>query len=208
MDKKHFSDGEIISVAWDRLKRHFLVLFGSAILVVALLGIPQLIATIIQNNILTIIVFLYYFFGAIYFTIGFYRMVIAAADDKDPEFALLFSGHDVFFPFLGVTILYGLIVMGGMLLFVVPGVIWMLKYLFAPWLVIDQKMSPMDALNKSAEMTDGLKWDLLAFYFLVSTIAMLGAIALYVGMIITVPLSLMALAVLYRHLGPAHPAKK
>lgn len=204
MDHKAFSDGAILKLGWKKTQEHLGFLIGVTLLSFFIILVPQVVSIFVKNDIVSILLFIVYMFLAIFLAIGLLRIVIAIADDKQPEFGLLFSGMDVFLNYLFVTILYSIIVFAGFILLIFPGVIWMLKFMFAPWLVVDQKMGPIEALKKSAEMTSGMKWDLLGFQAVAFVVSMLGVLALYIGMLVTTPLVMIATAALYRHLGPKH----
>ncbi|PJC41244.1 MAG: hypothetical protein CO041_05365, partial [Candidatus Pacebacteria bacterium CG_4_9_14_0_2_um_filter_40_15] len=50
--------------------------------------------------------------------------------------------------FLG-TLLMGVIILAGLIFLIVPGIYFSLKYYFVPFLLIDKKMGPMEALKAS-----------------------------------------------------------
>lgn len=105
-----------------------------------------------------------------------------------------------FFTFLLVCVLYGLMVGIGLLLLVVPGVIWALKFGFAGFFVVDKKPDPIEAFRESNRLTQGVKGQLLAFALLALGINLLGAIALGVGLFVTVPTTFLAAAYVFRRL--------
>jgi len=82
-----------------------------------------------------------------------------------------------------VNLVTGLIVIGGLLLLVVPGIYWALKYQYAPLLALDQDLSVGEALKRSAELTDGVKWGFVTFLIYAIGIGLLGLLALVVGVI-------------------------
>lgn len=51
----------------------------------------------------------------------------------------------------------------GFVLFVVPGIILALAYTFVNFVIIDSKLSAIDALKKSREMMKGYKWNYFVF---------------------------------------------
>ena len=105
-----------------------------------------------------------------------------------------------FFPFLLTYVLYGLIVGFGLVLLIVPGVIWGLKFFFATFLVADKKLDPIEALRASSRLTDGVKTQLLVFALLMGGVNLLGALALGVGLLVTVPTTFIASAYVFRRL--------
>lgn len=64
-------------------------------------------------------------------------------------------GFKTFWPILWVVILRGLIVTGGLILLVIPGVIWALRYSLASQVSIIEGKRGMDALRRSRELTQG-----------------------------------------------------
>ncbi|MBP9668723.1 MAG: hypothetical protein KBE09_00330 [Candidatus Pacebacteria bacterium] len=113
------------------------------------------------------------------------------------------SVHDLwhptrFVPYLIVTLLTGIAVIVGLVLLVVPGLVAMTMFLFAPYLVLDKGMSPIDAMKHSMKITEGRRMSL--FVFLLSLIGanILGALLLGVGLLVSVPVSLLATVRAYR----------
>lgn len=102
--------------------------------------------------------------------------------------------------YLGGIILQGLIVIGGLILLILPGIIWGIKFSFAPYLIIDKGMGPLEALRESAEMTDGRKWDLVGFYLATMCLAYVGIFGLVIGLVVTLPLAGLAYAGMYNYL--------
>jgi uncharacterized membrane protein len=97
-------------------------------------------------------------------------------------------------------LLVGFAVAAGFLLLIVPGVIFALKYSQTRFLIIDKHMKPMEAVRESARLTKGKRGKIFGFALLLLLINILGALALLVGLLFTIPLSLIATAVLYKSL--------
>jgi hypothetical protein len=114
-----------------------------------------------------------------------------------PVRAELFSD---FFGYLLTTILYGLIVAFGLVLLIVPGVGWALKFGFAPFLAVDEGLDPLAALRESARLTRGVEGKLLRFALLVLAVNAIGALAMGVGLFVTIPTTLIATADVLRRL--------
>ncbi|MBI4281800.1 hypothetical protein HY625_03195 [Candidatus Uhrbacteria bacterium] len=116
---------------------------------------------------------------------------LALLDGKALELGeALKNGWKRFLGFLWTSVLTGLIVGGGLLLFIVPGIIWGLRYFFAPLLCLSEGVSGRAALRRSAELTHGVRWVLLARGYVVSIIGfVLGLLQLIplVGPFLFVP---------------------
>ena len=94
-----------------------------------------------------------------------------------------------------------LIMFCGFLLLIIPGIIWAIGFQLAPYFVVDKGMDPLEALKKSWAATRGAKWNLFLFGLLLGLINMLGFLALMVGLLFTLPLSMVAMAYVYRKLA-------
>jgi hypothetical protein len=112
-----------------------------------------------------------------------------------------------FFTYLLTSVLYGLIVAGGLVLLLVPGVIWGLKYGFAPFAVADEKRDPVEALRESSRLTRGEKGRLFGFALALFGVNLLGVLALGIGLFVTIPTTVIAAAYVFRRLQ-AHAAAK
>ena len=65
----------------------------------------------------------------------------------------------------------------------------------------------MDSLKKSSAMTSGIKMNLFLFAFLLVVINIAGALALIIGLFVTIPTTIMATVYVYRKLLSQTPAK-
>jgi uncharacterized membrane protein len=83
----------------------------------------------------------------------------------------------------------------------VPGIIFMLMFMFTTFIVIERELGPIDAMKESRRITRGHKWQLLGFLLLLVLINLLGLLALVVGMLVSIPVSSLAFAHAYRLLG-------
>lgn len=105
-----------------------------------------------------------------------------------------------FFTFLLTWVLYGLLVAVGLLLLIVPGVLWGLKFGFVGFLVVERKLDPIEAFRESSRLTRGVKGPLFVFALLFVGVNLLGVIALVVGLFVTVPTTVIAAAYVFRRL--------
>ncbi len=133
-------------------------------------------------------------------SIGLIKIAIKLFDNKKCSFVNFFNNFSLFFKYLLGSILYGLIVFIGMLLLIVPGIIWSLKFYFFSYLIVDKNLTPVTALKQSARITEGSKKDLLVFGVLLGLINLAGALCLIVGLFVTIPTSVVAMTFVYKKL--------
>lgn len=109
-------------------------------------------------------------------------------------------------PYLGGRILAGLIVFLGLILLIIPGIFAAYVLYFVGYLIVDRGLGPITALKESHRVTDGNKLDLFLFSLALLVINILGMIPLGLGLFITIPVSIMATAYVYRQVSPAQSA--
>lgn len=136
---------------------------------------------------------------------GYITIALKLVDGQKPAFKDLFTSIKHFFSFLLVNLCYGVIVFVGILLLIVPGIIWALKFQLAPYFVIDRGMDPITALKASAAATKGAKVELLLFGILLQFINAAGFLVVLLGLFATVPTTMVALAHMYRALSKRVP---
>jgi uncharacterized membrane protein len=72
----------------------------------------------------------------------------------------------------------------GIVLLIIPGIIFACKLAFVPYLVIDKNMTAMDALKTSWSMTEGHAMNIFLIGLLAFFISIAGMIVFFVGIII------------------------
>ena len=82
-----------------------------------------------------------------------------------------------------------------------------LMFLFVRYVVIERDMGPTDAMRESIRMTRGNRWKLLWFLILCLLVNLLGLICLVVGLIVSIPVSALAMTHAYRALSASAPAQ-
>lgn len=139
-------------------------------------------------------------------TAGSTALFLRYIDGPKPAFSVLFSKLDQFLPVLGATLLVGLITAVTMLLLIIPGIYFALKYQFVIQLIIDRKLGVIEAMKESGRLTQGKKMSLLLFDLQCIGIMLLGFLALGVGILVAVPVVQLAATKVYRSLVPVKTA--
>lgn len=197
-----FVPTEAIKVGWEKMKKHFWFFIGMLILVWLIQVVPTGIANVFKGR----MVFIYIIFVIAAWLIqtlvkiGIIRITLDILDKGEARIGSLFSGADLLVKFILASFLYFLIVFAGFVLLIVPGIIWAIKYQFYVYLIVDKGLSPTEAIKRSGEITAGNKGKLfwLAILFILINIA--GALCLLVGLLATVPTTMVAMAYVYRKL--------
>jgi uncharacterized membrane protein len=205
---KVFSDGDLIKMGWVKTKEKFGFIILTVIVAFLIIYVPPVILDYIGRQlempgVFGLLSFLAFFLISIWIGVGMIRIFLGLVDGKEVSMGDLFKGADRILDYLAVMVLYTLIVFVGMILLVFPGIIWSIKYIYAPLLVIDKGLGPIEALKASAELTNGVKWDILAFQGVLGYVILIGYAALIIGSVVAIPVAILALIGMYRHHMPA-----
>ena len=193
---------DAIGAAWQLFKNNPL----PWVLVTLALGVANIILNIISGSDSSAIAFL----GSILaiavsfvFQAFMVRGALLEVDGHKPEIGDFFKLHN-FGWFVVAAIIVGVATAFGMILLIIPGLV---IAFFTYWtfnFVIDRNMTAMDAIKSSfnAIKTDGGNLFLLAF--LNTLIIVVGFIALIVGLLVAMPIAMLASMVAYRTItGPS-----
>jgi uncharacterized membrane protein len=125
-----------------------------------------------------------------------------AAHDNADTVALSSLWHpQPFWKYLGTSILVSLAIGVGLVLLIVPGIILGLMFMFTPFLVIERELGPIEAMKESHRITRGHKWNLLGLLLMTLLVNLLGALAFIVGLLVTIPVTVIAVTHAYRVLS-------
>jgi uncharacterized membrane protein len=217
MTKKEFSMSEAITYGWNTMKANFWFFLGVLIIAGLIAGIPSAIASALQKEShgLSFLFRIIAWIADIIISIGLITIALKFLDNTKAELNDLFSFKPYFWQYLLGSILYGLIVLGGFILLIVPGIIWAIKFQYYGYFIIDKKLDAIEALKKSSALTMTVRWELLGFGVVMFCINIVGAICLLVGLFVTIPTTLLAYTLVFRKLltqleaapAPAEEAK-
>jgi hypothetical protein len=135
------------------------------------------------------------------FSLVWVRFALAAHDGRKISVDEVLFDPRTLLDYVGVAIVYGLMVTAGLLLLIVPGVYLAVRYGLAGFVVADGGADVPEALHRSSELTRGVRGRLFLFALAVLGVNLLGALALGVGLLFTVPVSVFASARVYRRLA-------
>ena len=184
MATQKFSKSEAIRFGWNMMKSNFGFFIGFLVVVGMIYFIPDFIVELLKEDapILAFIITIASWVLAIVIQMGLIRIGLRFCDNGKSEFTDLFSCFPLFFKYLLGSILYELITLGGMILLIIPGVIWAIKFQFFSYFIVDKGLGPIEALKRSSAITRDAKWDLFLFGLFLGLINLLGAICFIIGM--------------------------
>lgn len=201
-----FSISEALSVGWAGMKANFWFFVGLLLIIMALMAVVPLVLTGFpqaeqQFRLQDFVAGIWQLVFGILVNIAVVVVTLQVVDGQKPSYSALFDRAHLFWRFLGANILYNLIIAGGLLLLIIPGIIWGIKYSFFRYFVVDKGMGPVEALKHSGRVTDGQKWRLFLFGLVLGLVNVAGALALGIGLLATIPTTMLATAFVYSKLA-------
>lgn len=198
MTKYNFSIKEILSSAWSETKKNAWFLFC--------VFVGTLVLSMITRHLMFI-----NFIVSLVAGIALTTVSLVIAHGKTPVYSDLtksFHSYKITLNYVLATILYCIAIALGFVAFILPGIYLAVRLGFYKFPVIDhENMNVIDSLKESMRITKGNFWKIFGFIITLVIINILGAIPFGLGLIITIPVSLLSTAILYKKLSAHHHAE-
>lgn len=203
-----FSIREAVKFGFETTKSNFLFLLGILVIAAVMSYIPNLVgdANLDRSPVSMFVLFAMSVAAWLLrkvVDLGIIRAIIKLVDGTKPGFGELFSTTNLLVKSILADVVYGLMVMGGLLLFVIPGIIIAIKYHYYTYFIVDKGLGPIEALKRSGQATKGNLWNIFFLGLTLVLVNLLGIICLLIGLLFTIPLSMLASAYVYRKLSTA-----
>lgn len=148
--------------------------------------------------------FIYYLLIVTPFNYGVDWMFLKASRKTEPQFEEILDGFKKFlFVILSHLLVIGIVGVGFLLL-IIPGIYLVCKLIFVPFLIMDKKVDPIQAVKLSFYLSKGYFWTIFGMGILSFFVLILGLICLIVGVFVSIVWIHSAFAVLYKALDDLH----
>jgi uncharacterized membrane protein len=137
---------------------------------------------------------------------GYCLLLLRVVRGENFELADIFSGGRFFWRFFWGSILFGLMYSIGLVLLIVPGIIVALAFWPFQYVIVDRNVRVIESLHRSAELTSGNYGACFILALATLGINLLGLLAICLGWIFSVPLTLLMFAVAYCMMSGQHVA--
>lgn len=197
------SIGDVLSEAWQRTKgaKGTVIVAIVVYLVVyaVLLGLAAAISAMISPSIGAVMQLAAGLvlapMGAGLFMIGLKRAV-----DAPISFQLMFNYFAYLLPLIGAAILIYVLVLIGFLLLILPGIYLMVAYYMAIPLIVEKHMGVWQAMELSRKAITKRWFTVFGLGIVLGLLNMIAAIPMGIGLIWTIPMSLIAYGIVYRNM--------
>ena len=165
LPQKWFREG------WNTYLDYFLEIVPVLLIFKALtFGIPLLIWKFSQKQWAA---YPYMLLIAVPLEIGLNLYFIKLARNEKASLGDIFKGFEIYKNAILVSVIYGLMVMGGTLLLIIPGIIIAIIYAFSVYAVIDKKISIMESFKYSAQITSNYRFKILSIFLMTISVHLL-----------------------------------
>lgn len=207
---------KLFSHAWEDFKKEWKVLVGMFLIIFVVGNLPNWLGS---NNVgiamISSLLSIAFFVVSIWLNYNNTKTYLRVVRNQKIQLNDLFEWGQgdyikrVLFFFL-TSLLFGVAVFVGLIFLILPGIYLAIKWIFAPYLVLDKQMKIGDAFTTSWNMTRGQEWKILILGLVWIVAGIAGIITLGVGFIVIVPLMQLVTMRLYTQLnhGDAHTTHK
>lgn len=208
MSTQAFSISEALRFGWRTTKKHFWF-FVQVLLIMGLITYgPGIIMGSFDDVALPTLATMFFFIAGVVLwviqaliSIGLIRIVLANVDNHKASLEDLFTGSRFLLNSILGSVAYALLIVVGFIFLIVPGIICMVRFQFYQYLIIDKDMNPIAALKESWRITRGSFWQLILFALAVVAVNFVGVFALGIGLLWSIPTTLLAIGWVYRRLS-------
>lgn len=197
-----FTAGECVRFGWETFKKRPWFLIGVALLFSLIGSISSNIASSVTEHGVTgsgfFLTLVDFFIIQIFVSIAQISFFLKAHDSIEGVTLRDAWQPEIYWKFLGASVLSMIIIVLGFILLIVPGVILGLGLIATCYLVVDKKLGAIEALKESWRITKGHKGTLFILILALMGVAILGFLALFVGILVAMPVIFLAVAHAYR----------
>jgi uncharacterized membrane protein len=136
----------------------------------------------------------------LFLSLGFTKVMLLLVQNKYVEVIDMFNNFRPFLSYFVASFLYGLAVLIGLFLLILPGIFIAIRFQFYPYFILEEEDHAITALHKSYNYSHDLNLELFLFGVVVLALNIIGMSFLGIGILFTYPLTTMATAVIYKGL--------
>jgi uncharacterized membrane protein len=206
MEGKSFYKGEALKFGWNMIKNNLIFFIGLFIIDGLVYKVLETISNSTKETVpvFSFIIDIVSIIMQLVIQMGLIKIALRIYDKEKCEltdvFSDLLSCLPLILKYLSALILYILIVLFGLILLIVPGLVWSLKFSFFAYFIVDKELGPIEAFKKSSLITEGVKEELFLFWLLILVINLVGLLLFFVGLFLTLPITIIAIGYVYRRL--------
>jgi len=204
MNKNQFSPTGVIKDSWKLLKENFSLILGITLIVILVSAFFSSFFNMYKAiDITYYLMFILFMIVSVLVSLGFYKILLDLVDGKKTEIREGVRSVTLrkFTNALAASFLYGIISLVGLIFFIIPGIIFIVRFQFCIVAVIDKDLSIIDSLKYSWRITKNNFWRFILLGLISFGLILAGLIALLIGVFVAIMIIDIAYVVSYRILS-------
>ena len=201
--RPYFNLSEAFSFAWKTTLDNWRFLVPVTIVYLFVAGIPNELS--LSSSTEPIVKFFGLLISAaisLYIYGGLVRISLAYVDGLTPSWSMFWTTpFNRLATMFIVLLLAGIATDVGFIFLIIPGIYLLLRFSQVQFLVFDKNLSTTDSLGQSGVLTQGVILPLLGFSILSTLIVFAGFLCLGLGILVALPVVILAQAMVYRQLS-------
>ena len=186
--------GELFKESWALFQRRFTTLIGLYLLSIVAFIVPvavtigiAMVAGMTKSAVVMALVGTAGLIGALYLGFRCFGAFLHAVVDERLGFSeALEKGSGIILPLIWVSVLTGFIIGGGFMLCIIPGIIFMVWFFFAQFILVEEDTRGMNAILKSREYVRGEWFNVALRLLLIWTATILTGIIPLIGPLLNI----------------------
>jgi len=197
-----FSIGSSVGYGWNAYWKNVGPMLLIALVIIVVSAVISLIGNAMGNTFIALVFNIIGSLVALLLAFGLIRASLAVTRGEKPEVAMLFDTTG-FVPYLLASILFYIGFVIGLILCIIPGIIFALVFMFYGYIISENgdNVTATDALKRASELTKGHRGELFGFVVVLILINIVGAILCFVGLLFTWGITSIAVAHAYKMLS-------
>jgi uncharacterized membrane protein len=151
---------------------------------------PTTIGLAISDNLVNQVV-------SLWFTIGATRIMLQVSRNQPPNLGLLLQSAPFLIRTFFATLLFGILLLGGLILFIIPGIYVILTYWNYTYFIVDRNCGVLEAFRLAKVHASGNRLSIFVIGLIISGLGLLGVLACCLGWIATSPFCMLLLVITY-----------
>jgi uncharacterized membrane protein len=196
-----FNIGDAVGYGWNALMKNLGPMILITLVIVAVNVVLSIIAFPFDNAFMRLIINLIGWIVGMVLAMGLIRASLAVTAGRTPEVSMLFETENLG-PYIVASILFSIGLFIGLVLCIVPGIFFAVVFAFFGYVIVERgEQSPIDALKRAAQITEGHRGSLFGLFVVLFLINVVGALLCGIGLLFTYPLTAITVAWAYRTLS-------
>jgi uncharacterized membrane protein len=191
-----FSIEESLWFGWEKTRKHSRLIFQAVLALFAVQVMQAIVAKVLEGTLLGIAANIVLVVVSVILSTGVLVISLRIAQGKRVKLGDLIPPGQLVWWYVCASALAGIIILAGFIALIIPGIYFALRFSMVRFAIVDGA-EITESLKKSSVLTEGVKWRLLGFMIVTVALNVVGALFFLVGLLITLPVTMIAYAHIY-----------